>query len=240
MPVELARHFIWSFIATYGGLVHVPASAAWTSRGSRELVAARTGLGRHAVPSFSEAVKHTVRRHLAAFGPATVADIASWTHIRTRPIHDALGVLAPELREFADERGRTLYDLAASPRPSADTPAPVRFLAKWDSPLLAYSPEERVRILTDGYRRNVIGKNGDVVPTVLVDGMVAARWGARLVGRSAVLGIAALQRLTAAQRAEITEEGEGLIRFIHPDARGHHVRFVAGTGLPLTNLALRP
>src|SRR5687767_4169134 len=41
MPVELARHFIWAFIATYGGLVHVPASAAWTSRGSRELVAAR-------------------------------------------------------------------------------------------------------------------------------------------------------------------------------------------------------
>lgn len=240
IPVELARLFIWSFIAAYGGLVHVPASAAWTSRGSRELVAAQSGLGRHAVPSFTEAVRHTVRRHLAAFGPASLADIASWTSIRVPPIREALAALAPELREFADERGRTLYDLARAPRPPADTAAPVRFLAKWDSPLLAYGPAERVRILTESYRRSVIAKNGDVVPTVLVDGMVAARWGARLAGRTAVLAIATLQRLSASDRAAVTAEGEGLIRLIHPDARAHQVRFVGSGALPLTNLSLKP
>ena len=240
MPVELARHFIWAFIAAYGGLVHVPASAAWTSRGSREYVAAQAALGAHAIPTFAEAVRHTVRRHLAAFGPATVADIASWTAIRVPPIRDALAALAPGLREFADEGGRTLYDLARAPRPPAETPAPVRFLAKWDSPLLAYGPAERGRILTEGYRRSVIAKNGDVVPTVLVDGMVAARWGARLAGRTAVLAIATLQRLGSADRAAVAAEGEGLIRFIHPDARTHEVRFVSATGLPLTNLSLRP
>ncbi len=240
MPVELARHFIWAFVAAYGGLVHVPASAAWTSRGSSELVAAQDALGRKPLPTFAEAVRHTVRRHLAAFGPAAVADIASWTSIRTRPIHDALRALSPELRQFADERGRALYDLARSPRPPADTGAPVRFLAKWDSPLLAYSPAERGRILTESYRRNVIAKNGDVVPTVLVDGVVAARWGARMLGRTASLEIATFQRLQASQRGEVTEEGEGLIRFIYPDAGAHTVRFVTGARLPLTNLALRP
>lgn len=240
MPVELARHFIWAFIAAYGGLVHVPESAAWTSRGSRELVSARAVLGRRTAPVFAEAVRHTVHRHLAAFGPATLADIASWTHIRARPIADALASLAGELREFADERGRTLYDLARAPRPPADTPAPIRFLAKWDSPLLAYSPPERIRILAEAHRPLVIAKNGDVVPTVLVDGSVAARWGARLVGRTAVLAVAPLRRIAAADREAIEDEGERLIRFIHPEAGGHGVRFVGAAGLPLSNLALRP
>lgn len=240
MPVELARHFIWAFVATFGGLVHAPASGGWTSRGAREFVAAQVALGRHAVPDFAVAVRHTVRRHLAAFGPATIEDIASWTSIRRKPVREALATIEPELREFADERGRTLFDLARAPRPAADTPAPVRFLAKWDSPLLAYSAPERVRILTDGYRRSVIAKNGDVVPTVLVDGMVAARWGARRVGSRGVLAIATLQRLTPAERADVAEEGERLVRFIHPDAAAHEVRFVSAPHLPFNNLALRP
>jgi hypothetical protein len=240
MPLELARHFIWAFVAAYGGLVHVPASAAWVSRGSRELIAARAALGRKALPTFAEAVTHTVRRHLAAFGPATVADISSWTSVRTKPINEALATLAPEVREFEDERGRTLYDLGRAPRPAGDTHAPVRFLAKWDSPLLAYSPPERVRILSEEYRRSVIAKNGDVVPTVLVDGMVAARWGARLAGRRAVLEISAFQRLAAGDRAAVTDEGERLVRFIHPEAHAHDVRFVSAANLPLMNLSLRP
>jgi len=98
----------------------------------------------------------------------------------------------------------------------------------------------RVRILTEIYRRSVIAKNGDVVPTVLVDGVVAARWGARLAGRTAVLAIATLQRLSAGDRASVTAEGEGLIRLIHPDARAHQVRFVSSGALPLTNLSLKP
>ena len=240
MPVELARHFIWSFIAAYGGLVHVPGSAAWSSRGSRELVAAQAVLGRSPLPSFTEAVVHTVRRHLSAFGPATIADIASWTQVRTTPINEALTALAPELREFSDARGRRMYDLRRAPRPAEDTPAPVRFLAKWDSPLLAYAPPERVRILTDGYRKSVIAKNGDVVPTVLVDGMVAARWGARMAGRTAILEVSAFQRLAPADRAEIAAEGDRLVRFIYPDAPAHDVRFVRAASLPLTNLSLRP
>lgn len=240
MPVELARHFIWAFVATFGGLVHAPAGGGWTSRGSRELVAAQVALGRHALPDFAGAVRHTVRRYLAAFGPATVEDIASWSSIRSTPIRQALVSLSPELREFADERGRALYDLARAPRPPADTPAPVRFLAKWDSPLLAYSAPERVRILSEGYRRSVIAKNGDVVPTVLVDGMVAARWDARLVGKRGILSIATLRRLSPAERADVAEEGERLVRFIHPDAPAHQVRFVGAANLPFNNLALRP
>ncbi len=44
----------------------------------------------------------------------------------------------------------------------------------WDSTLLAY--RDRSRIIPDRYRAHVIRRNGDVLPTVLVDGRVAGVW----------------------------------------------------------------
>ena len=44
----------------------------------------------------------------------------------------------------------------------------------WDNVLLAYS--DRSRIIPPDYRPLVIKRNGDVLPTVLVDGYVAGVW----------------------------------------------------------------
>ena len=44
----------------------------------------------------------------------------------------------------------------------------------WDSVLLAY--KDRSRIIPPDYRRQVIRSNGDVLPTLLVDGYVAGVW----------------------------------------------------------------
>jgi hypothetical protein len=224
LPVELARHFLWSFIAAYGGIINVGGSAKWSNRSAREVVAARSWLGSDAPPTFEAAVAHTVRRYLAAFGPATLADISSWTSIRTPPIGAALAAFGADVRRFRDDRGRLLYDLARAPRPAADTAAPVRFLAKWDSPLLAYSPPERIRIIAEAHRKSVIVKNGDVAQTYLVDGVVAGTWETRLQRGQAVLALTPLGRLARADRAALIEEGERLARFIHPDARDHAVR----------------
>jgi hypothetical protein len=86
----------------------------------------------------------------------------------------------------------------------------VRFLPKWDSALLAYAAPERTRILPDELRSTVIRKNGDVLPTVLVDGFVAASWD---IGTKRDLTITPLRRLTKAERAAIDEEGERLVEF---------------------------
>jgi hypothetical protein len=67
-----------------------------------------------------------------------------------------------------------LFDVPRAPLPSADTPAPVRFLPKWDNVLLGFA--DRRRMLDDEIRKAIIGKNGDVAQTVLVDGRVAATW----------------------------------------------------------------
>jgi len=88
-------------------------------------------------------------------------------------ISRALDRLEP-LRRFRDEQGRELLDVARAPLPDAQTPTPVRFLPKWDNVLLAFA--DRTRVLPEAYRKTVIGINGDVAQTFLVDGFVAGIW----------------------------------------------------------------
>ncbi|HET7699390.1 MAG TPA: winged helix DNA-binding domain-containing protein [Candidatus Limnocylindria bacterium] len=224
LPGELAERIVWNFIASFGRLVQPAPAGHWSQRESGRLVSASTWLGITAWPPLETAARHLVRRHLGAFGPATVDDIASWGHVRTPLIREAIAALGASVREFRDERGRTLFDLADAPRPPADTPAAVRFLPKWDSTLLAYSPPERVRILEERHRRTVIIKNGDVAQTILVDGMVRGTWSVTN-GREAVLTIRPFGRLTRADRGALGAEGEALVRFVSPGARAHAVRF---------------
>ena len=78
------------------------------------------------------------------------------------------------LRRFRDEHGRELLDVPRAPLPDPETPAPVRFLPKWDNVLLAFA--DRTRVLPEPYRKTVIRMNGDVAQTFLVDGFVAGMW----------------------------------------------------------------
>ena len=153
-------------------------------------------------------MRHAVARYLAAFGPASVDDMASWLGVTTPAIRAVLDVVAP--RTFRDEAGRRLYDVARAPLPSEDTPAPARLLPKWDSPLLAYAPSERSRILPDAYRKRVIAPNGDVAQTFLVDGFVAGTWKVDK-GRFRLEPFA---RLPASTRRELEAEGERLLGFL--------------------------
>jgi hypothetical protein len=121
-----------------------------------------------------------------------------------------LGLDRLELRRFVDERGRVLLDLPGAPLPDGETDAPVRLLPKWDSALLAYAPPERTRILPEKFRSTVIRKNGDVLPTVLVDGFVSATW---TMDRKGQVQISPLRRLSKAERAEVDEEAERLRDF---------------------------
>ena len=46
----------------------------------------------------------------------------------------------------------------------------MRLLPRWDNLLLAFA--DRTRVLPEEHRKTVIGKNGDVRQTFLVDGVV--------------------------------------------------------------------
>ena len=193
---------------TLAPLLHVPPSGTWGFHGRPGLLVMNAWLGVD-LPSREEGAEHLVKSYLASFGPATQQDLLRFAGVRVGDLRPGLERL--ELRRFRDERGRELLDLPRAPLPAGDVLAPVRFLPKWDSSLLAYAPPERTRILPEKFRSTVIRKNGDVLPTVLVDGFVAATWN---VDRKRGLEIEPLRRLTKAERADVDDEGERLVEFV--------------------------
>jgi hypothetical protein len=125
-----------------------------------------------------QAAAHLAELYLAAFGPASVEDLAAYvgrgdSMPRWRRAVDRLD---ERLLHFRDEEGRDLVDLADAPRPDPDTPSPPRLLARWDSLLTAYGTRHRARVLPPEHQATVITRNADVLPTFLVDGMVAGTW----------------------------------------------------------------
>jgi hypothetical protein len=153
-----------------------------------------------------EARAEIIRRYLAAFGPASRQDIDAWSMLRMAQIRPALERLEP-LRRFRDEQGRQLLDVPRAPLPDADTPAPVRFLPKWDNVLLAFA--DRTRVLPGEYRRKAI-QGGDVAQAFLVDGFVAGTWTVE-DGRVVLEPFAPLSR---AVRSELEQEGARLEAFL--------------------------
>jgi Winged helix DNA-binding domain len=162
---------MWWALRTFAPLLHVPTGGPWSFGLRSSFVAAPVRLP----PECREAsIQRLVRRYLEGFGPATAQDVAQFTLLRRPVVRDALRALAGELEELKGPDGTELFDLPGAPRPAGDTPAPPRLLPMWDSVLLAYA--DRSRVIPPDYRRLVTRNNGDVLPTLLVDGYVAGVW----------------------------------------------------------------
>jgi DNA glycosylase AlkZ-like len=159
----------WRAARVRAHLVHHHETAFWDARPEGRYVA----LAEPEQHDPTEARAEILGRYLAAFGPASRRDIVAWTMMHVPEITRALERLEP-LHRFRDEQGRELLDVPRRPLPDAERPAPVRFLPKWDNVLLAFA--DRTRVLPEQYRRTVIGMNGDVAQTFLVDGFVAGTW----------------------------------------------------------------
>lgn len=186
---------VWWALRTFAPLVHAPTGGPW----SFGLVPSYLAAPNHTVPpghtvrpghtvppdndvlpdsteppDHDEAVSRLARRYLEAFGPATAADLAQFSLLTRARAREALRALGGELRRFEGPDGAELFDVPEAPLPAEDTPAPPRLMAMWDSVLLAYA--DRSRVIPPDYRKLVIRNNGDVLPTLLVDGHVAGVW----------------------------------------------------------------
>ena len=160
-----------------------------------------------------------VLRYLAAFGPATVQDMQTWSGL-TR-LREVVEPLRPRLATFRDEQGRELFDLPEAPRPDPETPAPPRFLYDFDNLLLSHA--DRSRVVTDAYRRQDFPPNGIQPSVVLLDGVTGATWKiAREDGR-ARLTIQPFTRLSPEEADAVTGEGARLLRFVAADAQSHDI-----------------
>ncbi|MEU6013215.1 winged helix DNA-binding domain-containing protein [Streptomyces sp. NPDC047515] len=168
------RDGAWWGLKGYAPLHHAPTDAPWSFGPRPSFVAAGAGPVPTGQTVDPQALRTLILRYLAGFGPASVADVAQFALVRRAPVREALRALDGAVEQLQGPDGVTLFDLPGASRPPADTPAPPRLMAMWDSILLAYA--DRSRVIPPAYRPLVIRRNGDVLPTLLVDGHVAGVW----------------------------------------------------------------
>ncbi|WP_282693464.1 winged helix DNA-binding domain-containing protein [Streptomyces sp. CC208A] len=187
-------------------MAQLPPRGLWGARAGVRNQTLAGWLGREVPPlpeDGTDPVGQTLlRRYLAAFGPASSADLRAWCGLTGLPA--AVRAARGELVAFRDERGRELLDLPDAPRPAPDTPAPVRFLPAFDNAVLGY--QDRSRIIDDAHRGlSVAGER-----VALVDGRVSATW----TLKDSVLVVTPLRPFSRAERAAVTEEGTALASFL--------------------------
>jgi hypothetical protein len=219
---------LWRRIRRYGAFVHVPGPGPWGFDRRPRLMAARAWLPGAPDGDGRASLEHVVRTHLRAFGPSRLADVAQWSGLTVGRLRSGLEGIA-DLVSCRDEDGRELLDLPGSPLPPEDTPAPARLLPMWDETMLAYRARERV--LPERFRKRVIVKAGDVLPTFTVDGFVAGLWWAEpgTGGRAPDIVLEPFERLASSDREQLEAEGASLASFLadrEPDVyrRYRHTR----------------
>ena len=195
-------------------MVQVPPRGVWGAGGLAKLTTAESWLGRGLARD--TAPDRTILRYLAAYGPASVKDVQTWSGLTG--LKDVIGRLRPELRSFEDEDGRELLDVPDGPLPDPDTPAPARFLPEYDNALLSHA--DRTRVIAHEHRERIFMRGA-----LLVDGHVCAAWKIERAKRSATLRIEAFKRLSKGDRAEASAEGERLLAFAAADAATRDIRF---------------
>ncbi|WBQ02955.1 winged helix DNA-binding domain-containing protein [Kribbella sp. CA-293567] len=163
---------VWWCLRCFVPMLHVPTGGPW-SFGQRPAYVA-TDAAPYSVEQSDAALETLVWRYLTGFGPASIADIAQFTSVQRTRTRAAVEALRSRLLIFEGPDGKDLYDVPDAPLPSADTPAPPRLMPMWDSTLLAY--DDRTRIVPAEYKTVVTRTNGDVLPTLLIDGHVAGVW----------------------------------------------------------------
>ena len=167
------RPGVWWALRHYGPFVHAPVGGPWSFGSKRVMTAAR--LRPDEVLDEAAGLPILVRRYLEGFGPASMQDMRQSMLVYAPGLKAAVKALGDELVRVDGPGKSALYDLAdAPPIPDEDTPAPPRFLPMWDNVLLAYA--DRERLTPAEIRPSIARKNGDVLPTILVDGRVAGVW----------------------------------------------------------------
>lgn len=200
-------------------LVQVTPRGVWGKSQQPTLTTIQAWLGRPM--SAGREPDELIRRYLAGFGPATVADIQAWSGLSG--LRDPVERLRPGLAVYRDERGRELFDIPDAPLPDPDGPAPVRFFPGFENALLAHA--DRTRIISDERRKATWKVNGLVDPTFLVDGYVGGRWKADRAMTKVAIDLFPFEPLARSDRDDVESEATRLLDFLEPTAVTREIRF---------------
>ncbi|MBO0841648.1 MAG: AlkZ family DNA glycosylase [Nocardioides sp.] len=183
-------------------LVQLPPRGLWKGSGGvvYDLLPRWTGVT--PVPSSPSVVvdlaPEIVHRYLRAFGPATAADITTWSGLtRLGPVVKRI----PGLVTHRDETGKTLYDVADGELADETSPAPVRLLGTYDNLWLAHSARSRVTL--GNARATWASVTRERAGVLLVDGYVTGFWKPD-DGRVKIVRL--LRDLTPAESDDLAEE----------------------------------
>jgi hypothetical protein len=199
-------------------LVFTPPRGIWGAGGPVALTTMEAWLGRPPGPAIP--AEQLVLRYLAAFGPASPADMRAWSGLAMRPVFEKL---RPKLKTFRDAKGTELFDVPRAPRPPAETPAPVRLMPDYDNILLGHS--DRTRIMDAGRHVGLFSSNGIMQGAVLVDGFVRAAWRPKTEKGATTLHVAPFAKpLAARDRSAIADEARGLLELLAPGQK-HDLAF---------------
>jgi hypothetical protein len=184
-------------------LIRVPPSGTWKRRRADLYAAAEHWVGQPPELDVADGIELLIRRYLAAFGPASLAELANWAGLPPKRVAPVLERI--ETRRFEAEDGTELIDLRRAPLPDPETPAPVRFLPTWDAILLAHA--RRAGVLPEEHRPKLFSsKSPQSFPSFLVDGRVAGIWRYE----KGKVEIQPFGRLDAGARRALREESERL------------------------------
>lgn len=214
---RLAEHFpgVPEDSLAYAAVFHEPMAqtpprGVWGKRGTPKWQTFQGFLG--VSVDGGSTVDEVVLRYLAAFGPASVADIRYWSGLSG--LREVVERLRSRLRVFADENGRELFDLPDAPRPAGDVPAPVRFLPEYDNVLLSHA--DRARVIPDRRSVPLFAGDGARAGTLLVGGDFRATWRAAVGDEGATITVAPTPKLTRREADDVRAEGARLLEFLAP------------------------
>lgn len=166
VPEEALRHVTRERLP----LLQVPPRGLWKRSGGVIYAYADHYLAR---PFVEADVDELVLRYLAAYGPATATDMTKWSLVtRLGPVFTAMHK-AGRLTTYADDKGRTLYDVPGAPIVE-DLDLPVTLLGMYDNVFLSHA--DRDRIAPDEARKRWMGVNGGSGSAMFVDGLLAGLW----------------------------------------------------------------
>lgn len=167
-------------------------------------------------PPQDEALTELARRYLNAYGPATTADLASWSGLPMPQVRQAWESIADELLEVEID-GRPAWMLQAhagwlEERPPQAQDPIVRLLPAFDTYLLGY--QSRDFMLDPAYARRVHPGGGLIRPTLLVDGRIMGTWKTNKQRDHLEVAVEPFETLATAVRDGVEEEVKDLSRFL--------------------------
>ena len=167
VPEPALRHVVRERLP----LLQAPPRGLWKRSGGVQYAYADGFLGR---PFATADPQDLVVRYLAAYGPATAADMTKWSMVtRLGPVFKALHD-AGRLVTVTDDKDRTLYDVPGAPVADEDLELPARLLGTYDNLFLSHA--DRDRVAPPEALRGWMGVNGGAGAVLFLDGLLAGLW----------------------------------------------------------------